>query len=87
MSKSILVVKTAPDSPEGADAYNDWYDNTHLAAIRHVSLTSVDQPRRDMGRVAAERLTARIEDPLREPLQTLVVPHLVIRATSGRAPQ
>jgi DNA-binding LacI/PurR family transcriptional regulator len=62
------------------------YDNTHLAAIRHISLTSVDQPRRDMGRVAAERLCARIEDPLREPLQTLVVPHLVIRSTTGRAP-
>jgi DNA-binding LacI/PurR family transcriptional regulator len=62
------------------------YDNTHLAAIRHVSLTSVDQPRRDMGRVAAERLTARIDDPMREPIQTLVVPHLVIRATTGRAP-
>ncbi|GLY78726.1 LacI family DNA-binding transcriptional regulator [Actinoallomurus iriomotensis] len=63
------------------------YDNTHLAAIRHVSLTSVDQPRRDMGRVAAERLCARIDDPLRDTLQTLVVPHLVIRSTTGRAPR
>jgi DNA-binding LacI/PurR family transcriptional regulator len=63
------------------------YDNTHLAAIRHIGLTSVDQPRRDMGRMAAERLCARIEDPLREPRQTLVVPHLVIRATTGRAPR
>ncbi|HEY0540313.1 MAG TPA: substrate-binding domain-containing protein, partial [Actinoallomurus sp.] len=62
------------------------YDNTYLAAIRHISLTSVDQPRRDMGHVAAERLCARIEDPLRDPVQTLVVPHLVIRATTGRAP-
>jgi DNA-binding LacI/PurR family transcriptional regulator len=62
------------------------YDNTYLAAIRHISLTSVDQPRRDMGRVAAERLCARIEDPQREPVQTLVVPHLVIRATTGRVP-
>ncbi len=62
------------------------YDNTHLAAIRHIGLTSVDQPRRDMGRVAAERLCARIEDPQREPMQTLVVPHLVIRATTGRVP-
>jgi DNA-binding LacI/PurR family transcriptional regulator len=61
------------------------YDNTHLAAIRHISLTSVDQPRRDMGRVAAELLCARIEDPGREPSQTLVVPHLVVRATSGPA--
>ena len=33
MSKSILVVKTAPASPEVADAYNDWYDNTHLGEL------------------------------------------------------
>ena len=62
-------------------------DNTHLAAIRHISLTTVDQPRRDMGRVAAELLSARIDDVLREPRQTLVVPHLVTRATTGRVPQ
>ncbi|HEU5156690.1 MAG TPA: LacI family DNA-binding transcriptional regulator [Streptosporangiaceae bacterium] len=62
------------------------YDNTHLAAIRHISLTTVDQPRRDMGRVAAELLCARIDDELREPRQTLVVPHLVTRATTGPAP-
>ena len=33
MNKSVLVVRTAPDSPEGAEAYNDWYDNTHLAEL------------------------------------------------------
>jgi DNA-binding LacI/PurR family transcriptional regulator len=62
------------------------YDNTHLAAIRHISLTTVDQPRRDMGRVAAELLCARIDDLLRAPRQTLVVPHLVTRATTGPVP-
>jgi DNA-binding LacI/PurR family transcriptional regulator len=69
-----------------ADVSIVGYDNTHLAAIRHISLTSVDQPRRDMGRVAAELLTARIEDPGRIPGQTLVVPHLVVRSTTGPAP-
>lgn len=62
------------------------YDNTHLAAIRHISLTSVDQPRRDMGRVAAELLCRRIEDPSRAARQNLVVPHLVVRSTTGPAP-
>ncbi|MFC0038338.1 LacI family DNA-binding transcriptional regulator [Actinomadura rayongensis] len=62
------------------------YDNTHLAAIRHISLTSVDQPRKDMGRVAAELLTARIGDPSRPARQNLVVPHLVVRATTGPVP-
>ncbi|RAY13648.1 LacI family transcriptional regulator [Actinomadura craniellae] len=59
------------------------YDNTHLAAIRHISLTSVDQPRRDMGRAAAEMLCARIDVPGKEPRQTLVMPHLVVRSTTG----
>lgn len=62
------------------------YDNTHLAAIRHIALTSVDQPRRDMGRIAAEKLRARIADPWRRPEQTLVVPQLVIRSTTGPVP-
>jgi DNA-binding LacI/PurR family transcriptional regulator len=68
-----------------ADVSIVGYDNTHLAAIRHISLTSVDQPRRDMGRAAAELLCARIGDLLREPRQTLVVPHLVVRSTTGPA--
>jgi DNA-binding LacI/PurR family transcriptional regulator len=62
------------------------YDNTYLAAIRHIALTSVDQPRRDMGRIAAELLCARIDDPTRTPRQNLVVPHLVVRSTTGPAP-
>jgi DNA-binding LacI/PurR family transcriptional regulator len=63
------------------------YDNTYLAAIRHIALTSVDQPRRDMGRIAAQRLCDRIDEPMRGPRQTLVVPHLVVRATTGAAPR
>ncbi|GAA1562587.1 LacI family DNA-binding transcriptional regulator [Actinomadura kijaniata] len=62
------------------------YDNTHLAAIRHISLTSVDQPRREMGRAAAELLTARIGDPARPARQNLVVPHLVVRSSTGPVP-
>jgi DNA-binding LacI/PurR family transcriptional regulator len=62
------------------------YDNTYLAAIRHIALTSVDQPRRDMGRLAAQRLCDRIEAPQRRPQQTLVTPHLVVRETTGAAP-
>jgi DNA-binding LacI/PurR family transcriptional regulator len=62
------------------------YDNTHLAAIRHIALTSVDQPRRAMGGLAAELLCARIDDPFRTTRQTQVVPHLVIRSTTGPVP-
>ncbi|WP_344831156.1 substrate-binding domain-containing protein [Nonomuraea dietziae] len=43
------------------------YDNTHLAGVHHISLTSVDQPRRTMGRSAAALLSDRIQDPARSP--------------------
>jgi len=36
-----------------------------------------------MGRVAASLLCSRIEDPTREVRQELVLPHLVVRATTG----
>ena len=62
------------------------YDNTYLAAIRHISRTSVHQPRRDMGRIAADLLSARIKDPACPARQHVVVPELVVRATTGPVP-
>lgn len=62
------------------------YDNTNLAGIRRISLTSIDQPRRDMGRLAAGQVCARIADPARPTAQSLVVPHLVARDSTGVAP-
>jgi hypothetical protein len=36
MAKAVLVVFTNLTSPEHDDAYNDWYDNTHLADVLEV---------------------------------------------------
>lgn len=63
------------------------YDNTNLSAIRRIALTSIDQPRREMGAIAAAQLSARIARPGRPVQRRLVVPHLVVRGSTGEVPR
>ena len=63
------------------------YDNTHLAALNQISLTSVDQPRRAMGRSAAALLSDRISGPGKPSRLREVSPSLVVRTSSGPAPE
>ena len=58
------------------------YDNTYLAELALVSLTSVDQPRRDMGVLAVRLLLERIEGRT-EPRCEVLRPRLIHRSTSA----
>ncbi|MFD0657606.1 LacI family DNA-binding transcriptional regulator [Thermocatellispora tengchongensis] len=61
------------------------YDNTHLSGVHHISLTTVDQPRRAMGRSAAALLSDRIGDPGKSARRRQVTPKLVVRRSTGPA--
>ena len=59
------------------------YDNTAIAATRHISLTTVDQPRREMGRLAFQSLWERVEDGRTRARHRVVVPSLVVRSSTA----
>jgi DNA-binding LacI/PurR family transcriptional regulator len=62
------------------------YDNTALAALRHISLTTVDQPRRQIGEEASRAILRRIADPTAGARVVVLPPRLVVRATTGPPP-
>ena len=64
------------------------FDDSPLASRLCPSLTTMRQPIRDMGRLAAEKVMAQVagtEGP--SEAASTVYPHLVVRESSGRAPK
>ncbi|MGZ8468627.1 MAG: LacI family DNA-binding transcriptional regulator [Gemmatirosa sp.] len=59
------------------------YDNTALAALRQVDLTTVDQPRPDMGRTAVRLVLERLEERRAEARHLVIAPTLVVRGTTA----
>jgi DNA-binding LacI/PurR family transcriptional regulator len=59
------------------------YDNTALAAGHRSGLTTVDQPRHDMGRMAAELILERISTDRTTVRYVALSPKLVARESSG----
>jgi DNA-binding LacI/PurR family transcriptional regulator len=62
------------------------YDNTSLAALPQISLTSVQQFGADIGRLGMECLFERIEGQRSSPRHEVVAPTLVVRASTGPPP-
>ncbi len=59
------------------------YDNAWLAGLQHISLTTVDQPRHQLGATAVELLIERLDEGRTEPRHVVLTPTLVVRATTG----
>jgi LacI family transcriptional regulator len=62
------------------------YDDIEFAAAAAVPLTSVRQPRRQLGKTAAELLLDESENPHHRHRQVLFTPELVVRASTRRLP-
>lgn len=63
------------------------YDNTALAALRHISLTTIHQPRRQIGEMAMTAVLRRIEHPGGSARRHVLSPKLVVRGTTGPPPK
>ncbi len=68
-----------------ADVSVAGYDNTHLAALPNIALTSVDQDGGEMGRAAGKLLLERVEGRM-TPVRFSVTPSLVVRGSTAAPP-
>lgn len=59
------------------------YDNTALATSHRLGLTTIDQPRHEMGLMAADLILTKIEDNRTAPSRVVLAPKLIVRDSTG----
>jgi DNA-binding LacI/PurR family transcriptional regulator len=59
------------------------YDNAWLAGLQHISLTTIDQPRHQLGTTAVQLLIERLDEGRTKPRHLVLCPSLMVRATTG----
>ena len=59
------------------------YDNLALAALPRIGLTTIGQPRADLGREAVHLVLERLDEQRESARHVVVPPNLVVRATTG----
>lgn len=63
------------------------YDDLTLAALPRISLTTIGQPRADLGREAIHLVLERLDEGRERARHVVVPPSLVVRATTGPPPK
>lgn len=65
------------------------YDNSHLARLRRIDLTTIAQPAAELGRTAVALLLERIDEGRKQRRHVVLAPKLVVGTTTGppRDPQ
>ena len=59
------------------------YDNLGLAGLPRIALTTIGQPRADLGRTAVHLVLERLDEGRKTARHVVVPPSLVVRATTG----
>ncbi|MFD3604526.1 LacI family DNA-binding transcriptional regulator, partial [Streptomyces sp. NPDC058656] len=62
------------------------FDNSRLARLAHIDLTTVGQDVSRLAELAVGRAVARLEGEERSGTETVIAPHLVTRGTTGAPP-